>query len=544
MSTTYLLKAIIEPERILNHIDGSGQSDSQLKSAAPSREEVMLKTHGMKAFTLALCLAIGAAMVTPAIAQKVLRLGVPEDALTLDPIASSDNPSIWAELLLYDTLIRPATNGIDLEPGLAEKWTIAPDGKEYVFTLREAKFADGSPVTAEDVIFSLKRAAGEKSDWARFFKPITSYEATDARTVKMKLEKPFTPMLNNLALFSGSILPKALVEKDGEFFTHPVGSGPFILKEWRKGDRIVLAKNPHYWQQGKPAIDGAEIQVISEDNSRILKLQAGELDAIINIPFNQIKRLETAANVKIAAADVFRVEMVQLNTKKKPFDDVKVRQALNDAVDKQGIVDTVLFGNATIAVSSLPIMRYHNAELKPYPHDPEKAKSLLAEAGLGEGFSTTMLVPAGSATLRDVAAVIQGNLQNIGVKVDLQTIEGGTQWETTKAGNYEMSLSYATSDTIDPDQLVGFTVVNPERANAFHTEWKDERVNELYEAERRTLDGPEREAQFKEIEARVHEGAPFIFLYHQKAAYGWRDNVEGFAVLPTSNYRLEDISIK
>ena len=189
-------------------------------------------------------------------------------------------------------------------------------------------------------------------------------------------------------------------------------------------------------------------------------------------------------------------------------------------------------------------MRYHNTDLKPYPYDPEKAKTLLAEAGLPNGFSTTLLVTAGDAIVRSVAAVIQDNLQKVGVKVELQTIEGGAQFSTTKAGNYEMSLSYATSDTIDPDQLIGFTSINPERANAFHTQWKDARVNELYDLERRTLDGPERAAQFKEMEARVHEGAPFIFLYHQQAPYAYRANVSGFEVLPTSNYRLEDVTLK
>ncbi|MBX6320475.1 MAG: ABC transporter substrate-binding protein [Rhodospirillaceae bacterium] len=504
-----------------------------------------MKRRTVLALGVGLALAAALYAPPPAAARGPGRLGVRAPARTRDPIASSDNASIWVELLLYDTLIRPTKDGTSLEPGLAEKWSVSPDGKEYVFTLRQAQFSDGSPVTADDVIFSLKRAAGEKSDWARFFKPITSYEAVDDHTVRMRLDEPFTPMLNNLAMFSGSILPRALVEKDPEgFFAHPVGSGPFVLKEWRKGEAIVLAKNPHYWQPGKPAIDGAEIQVIGEDNSRVLKLQAGELDAAIAIPFNQIQMLAAGGDIKVGAADVYRIELVQLNTTKKPFDDVRVRQALNYAVDKMGIIKTVLYGNAKPAVSSIPVMRYHNTDLKPYPYDPAKAKALLAEAGLGGGFSTTMLVPAGDDTYRAVAAIIQDNLKKIGVNVELQAIEGGSQFSTTKAGNYEMSLSYATSDTVDPDQLVGFTMVNPERANAFHTAWKDERVNELYELERRTLDGPEREAQFKEIEARVHDAAPFIFLYHQQAPYAYRANVEGFEVLPTSNYRLEDVILK
>lgn len=492
---------------------------------------------------------IGVGMVwvsaNPAVAEHIFRLGVPADALTLDPIASSDNPSIWAELLIYDQLVRPTRDGTTLEPGLAEKWTASPDGKKYTFTLRSATFSNGDKVTAEDVIYSLKRAAGEKSQWARFFKPITSYQANDERTIQMTLDKPFTPMLNNLALFSASIVPAKLVEKEGDaFFTHPVGSGPFVLKSWSKGDRIVLAKNAHYWQKGKPAVDGAEVQVIPEDNTRVLKLQAGELDAILDVPFNQVSQLKANKDLEVGLAKVFRIELVQLNTTKKPFNDVRVRQALNYAIDKQAIVRSVLRGDGTVAVSSIPVMAHHNTALKPYAYDPKKAQQLLAEAGYKDGFSTAMLVPAGEVTYRQVAAIIQDQLKKVGVKLELQSIESGSQFGTTKAGNYEMSLSYATSDTIDPDQLIGFTAINPERANAFHTQWRDDRVNELYALERETPEGGKRGDMFKEIEARVHDAAPFIFLYYQEAPYAYRKNVAGFAVLPTSNYRLEDVMMK
>jgi len=503
-----------------------------------------------KAFTrLATAILLAAALIwcgtNPAAAEHIFRLGVTADALTLDPIASSDNPSIWAELLIYDQLVRPTRDGTGLEPDLAEKWTVSPDGKEYVFTLREATFSNGDKVTPDDVIYSLKRAAGEKSDWARFFKPITTYQAVDARTIKMTLDKPFTPMLNNLALFSASIVPAKLVEKEHDvFFAHPVGSGPFVFKSWNKGDRIVLAKNPRYWQKGKPAIDGAEIQVIPEDNSRVLKLEAGELDAILDVPFNQMNQLKANKDLRASVAKVFRVELVQLNTTKKPFDSVDVRLALNYAVDKEAIVRNVLHGDGTVAVSSIPVMAHHDTALKPYPFNPAKSKELLAKAGYQNGFSTTMLVPAGDVTYRQVAAIIQNELQKVGVKVDLQSIESGSQFGTTKAGNFEMSLSYATSDTIDPDQLIGFTAVNPERANAFHTQWRDDRVNQLYALERETLEGEKRGDMFKEIEARVHDAAPFIFLYHQEATYAFRKNVEHFVVLPTSNYRLEDVVMK
>ncbi|MDQ0391122.1 ABC transporter substrate-binding protein [Labrys monachus] len=490
-------------------------------------------------------LMVSAATLAPAQAST-FRLGVFADALTIDPIASSDNASIWLELQVYDQLVRPSEDGTRLEPGIAESWTISPDGKQFRFKLRpDAKFSDGQPVTAADVAFSLQRASSEKSEWARFFKPITHYDVVDDHTIVMTLDKPFTPILNNLALFSASILPAKLVEAQGAaFFDHPIGSGPFVLKSWSRGQGQELEKNPNYWEKGKPAIDGASIEVVPEDNSRVLKLKAGELDAIINVPFNQAESLKSDPDVQVGVAPVFRIDLVQLNTTRKPFDNKAVRQALNYALDKAAIVKGILRGNAKPATSSIPVMAYHDSALKPYPLDLAKAKALLAEGGVPDGFKTSMLVSAGDATERQVASAIQASLKKIGVDVALQTIEDSSQFSTTKSGNYEMSLSYATSDTIDPDQLVGFTAVNPERANAFHTQWKSDRVNELYAAERATPDGPERGKQFQEIEQIVHDGAPFIFLYTPNAPYAARKNVSGFEVLPTANYSLKNVVVK
>jgi peptide/nickel transport system substrate-binding protein len=499
----------------------------------------------LRAGVLGLVTALSAVGSLASASAEPFRLGVQTDALSLDPIATSDNGSIWAQLLIFDQLVRPTKDGTRLEPGLAESWEANQDGTEYTFHLRDAKFSNGDPVTVEDVIASLKRAAGEGSNWARFFRPITGFEAVDAKTIKLKLDKPFTPLINNLGLFSASILPAKLLESQKEaFFEHPVGSGPFVLDHWNRGERIVLTPNPHYWQSGKPHADGAELIVVGEDNSRVLQLEAGQLDAMIAVPPNQVKELNAMPEVEAKVADVFRVDFVQLNNKKKPFDDVRVRQALNYAIDKEGIVQGILFGNGKPATSSMPIMAYHNEDLKPYAYDPAKAKALLGEAGRADGFKTSMLVPSGDATYQQVASAIQANLADIGVDVQLQLIESGAQWDTTKSGNYEMSLSYATSDTIDPDQLIGFTAVNPERANAYHTEWHSDRVNELYEQERRTPDGPERAAMFKEMEQIVHDEAPYIFLYNKGEPYAYRANVEGFEVLPTANWRLEDVRFK
>lgn len=478
-------------------------------------------------------------------AADTLRVAMGFDPLSLDPIATSDNGSIWTQLLIFDTLVRPDVTGEGLEPGLAESWSVSEDGMTLTFHLREAKFSDGTPVTAEDVQFSIERAASEGSSWGRFYRPFTSFEVVDDRQIVMQLNEPFTPGFNNLALFAAAILPKAQVEEKGDaFFDAPVGSGPFMLTNWARGARITLEKNPNYWQEGKPHVDDAVLEIVTEPSARVIKLEAGEVDVALDPPLNQLKDLEARTGITVGQIIPYRADFVQLNTTRKPFDDERVRQALNMAIDKDALVQGVLYGAGEPAASAMPVMAYADPELTHYPYDPEKAKELLAEAGYGDGFDAQLLVDSGAATSRNAAIALQAMLQQVGVKLQLQMLEGGTQWETTKSGNYDMSVSYTTSDTIDPDQIIGFVGVNPERANAYHTEWKSDRLNELYEQERRTADGDERGDMFREMIQILHDEAPYIFLYHPASAWAAQDYVKDFQVLPTSNFRLEDVKIE
>ncbi|WP_114217283.1 ABC transporter substrate-binding protein [Ochrobactrum sp. 3-3] len=501
----------------------------------------MLSRLGLKGLLLASVFSLSAltAQADP------LRVAIGFDPITLDPIATSDNGSIWTQLLIFDTLVRPDKTGEKLEPGLAESWTVSPDGLTLNFKLRDAKFSDGTPVTAEDVKFSIERAASKESGWGRFYRPITSFEIANPHEITMKLAEPFTPAFNNLGLFAAAILPKAQVEAKGAaFFEAPVGSGPFMLKSWVRGSKVELSKNPHYWQQGKPFVDEARLDVVTEPSARAIKLEAGEVDVVLDPPVNQLKELGSKEGISVGQTIPYRADFVQLNTTRKPFDDERVRQALNYAIDKNALVQGVLYGAGKPAASAMPVMAYADANLAPYPYDPAKAKALLTDAGYGGGFEAQLVVDSGAATSRNAAIALQAMLQQIGVKLKVQMLEGGTQWETTKAGNYDMSVSYTTSDTIDPDQIIGFVGVNPERANAYHTQWKSDRLNELYAEERKTVDGEKRGAMFKEMIDILHNGAPYIFLYHPATAWAARDNVKGFEVLPTSNFRLEDVQLE
>ncbi|MDK3020934.1 ABC transporter substrate-binding protein [Pseudodonghicola flavimaris] len=500
----------------------------------------------LKFRSLLMATAVAATGLTAPAASwaETLRVAMGYDPVSLDPIATSDNGSIWTQLLIYDTLIRPDKSGTGLEPGLAESWTVSEDGLTLTFKLRDAKFSDGSPVTAEDVQYSIERAGSKASGWGRFFNPITGFEIVSDHEIVMTLDKPFTPAFNNLALFAAAILPKKLLEEKGEtFFDAPVGSGPFVMADWTRGASITLEKNPYYWQAGKPAVDEAVLEVVTEPSARAIKLEAGEVDVALDPPLNQLDALAAKDGITTGEVIPYRADFVLMNTTREPFGDVRVRQALNYAVDKEALVKGVLYGRGKPAASAMPVMKYADPGLAPYPYDPAKAKALLAEAGYPDGFEAELVVDSGKATSRNAAIALQAMLQQVGVRLKVQMLESGTQWQTTKAGNYDMAVSYTTSDTIDPDQIIGFVAVNPERANAYHTQWQDERLNALYAEERRTVNSPEREAMFQEMVQRLHDGAPFVFLFHPATAWAERDYVKGFEILPTSNFRLEDVTL-
>ncbi|MDN5786801.1 ABC transporter substrate-binding protein [Pseudorhodobacter sp.] len=501
-------------------------------------------TIRLKLLLAASVIALGIAQPTSAVFAQTLKVALGDEPLSFDPIATSDNGSIWTQLLIFDTLIRPDKAGTGLEPGLAASWEVSPDGLTLTFTLRDAKFSDGTAVTPEDVVFSLKRAGvDEKSQWKRFFNPITAFKS-EGNKVILTLEQPFTPAFNNLALFAAAILPEKLVTEQGDaFFEHPVGSGPFMLSGWTRGSKVELTKNPHYWQEGKPAVETVELDIVAEPTARVLRLEAGEADVILDPPLNQIADLSSKDGITVGSAIPYRSDFVLLNNTRPPFDNVDVRQALNYAVDKDQLVKGVLFDKGKVAATAMPVMAYADESLKPYPYDPAKAKELLAKAGLADGFSTKLLVDSGNAAHRNVAVALQAMLGQVGVKAEIQMIEGGTMWTTTKAGEYDMALSFATSDTVDPDQLIGFLAVNPERANAYHTQWQNTHLNDLYAKERATVNGPERGAMFKEMVEVFKEGAPMVFLYHPASNWANLNKVKGFEILPTSNFRLEDVTI-
>jgi peptide/nickel transport system substrate-binding protein len=498
--------------------------------------------------TIALAAAlVGGAWQQPAAAQGVLKIGRHQDSTTLDPIMTIQNADIWVMNNMNSLLVRVNREGTDVEPDLAERWEISDDGTVYTFHLREGlKFSDGSPLTAGDAKFSLERLRDkEGSVMAGMFSVMKSVEAPDDRTVVITLNQPSAPFLAAMAMFSAAILPEKAVTAAGEEFgNNPVGAGAFMLEEWRRGETLRLKKNPNHWEADRVKLDGVEWQFIPNDNTRVLKLQAGEVDAIVFIPFNRVTELQGNPDLQVHLDPSSREDHILINHDHEPLGDVRVRQALYHAIDRQAIVDAVTFGHGKVANSFVPAgAMFYNPNNPDYPYDPEKAKALLKEAG-AEGLSLQFLLTAGDSVHDQIGVIVKDQLAKVGVDVEIVKQEEGQQWESTVAGEYDISVNYWTNDIIDPDQKATFSVYGDDENRSYYTGYKNPEVAKLIEEGRVELDRAKREQIYHRIQEIAKAGAHWIDLYYSPFRNASRKNVQNFYQTPMGRFMLEDVTIQ
>jgi ABC-type transport system substrate-binding protein len=365
-----------------------------------------------------------------------------DDIATLDPAIGYDWQN-WSMIKsLFSRLVDYTPGTADIVPSLAESYNVASDGLTYTFKLRKGvKFSNGREVVAADVKYSIERAINPKTQGpgAGFFGAIAGFddlsggkaetlsgiETPDASTVVFKLSRPDATFLHVMAINFASVVPKEAVDAAGaDFGKKPVGSGAFTLKEWVIGQKVVFEKNPNYYVKDTPKVDGFTVEIGQEPLVALLRLQKGEVDiAGDGIPpakFLEMKSGPDAADM-IVDGEQLQTGYVTLNTQVKPLDNVKVRQALNMAINKERIT-RIVNGRATPANQPLPpLMPGYNTAYKGYPYDAAKAKALLAEAGLKDGFETVLYASNTDPNPR-IAQAIQQDLAAIGVKAELKAL--------------------------------------------------------------------------------------------------------------------------
>ncbi len=387
------------------------------------------------------CSAFAARADTPAQGGTIV-VTYKDDIATLDPAIGYDWQN-WSIInSLFSRLVDYPPGTTKIEPSLAQSYDISPDGKTYTFKLMPGvKFTNGREVVASDVKYSIERAINPKTQGpgGGFFHSIvgsdkmldssatsvTGIEVVDDHTVRFQLVQPDATFLNVLALDFASVVPKEAVEAaNGDFGKHPVGSGGFKLKEWVVGQRIVFERNPDHFRKGVPHVDGYTVEIGQEPLVALLRLQKGEVDiAGDGIPpakYLEVKNSPDSADI-IVDRPQLETSYVTLNTQVKPFDNLKVRQALNMAINKDRIV-RIVNGRATPANQPLPPgIPGFDKDAKGYAYDVAKAKSLLAEAGYPDGFSTELYSTNTDPQPR-IAQAIQQDLAAVGVKAEVKAL--------------------------------------------------------------------------------------------------------------------------
>ncbi|MBM7661678.1 peptide/nickel transport system substrate-binding protein [Bacillus mesophilus] len=492
-----------------------------------------------------------------------LVVGLEAEPTTLDAHQLSDYNSSRAAMELYDQLVKFKDESTELEPDLAEKWDISEDGKEYTFHLRQdVKFHDGTPFNAEAVKFSIERQTDSNHPYhdtgtfayADFtFGPVEKVEVVDEFTVKITLKEPFAPFLSNMAMHAASIVsPTALEKHSSDFTMNPVGTGPFKFVSWNKGVEVVLEKNEDYFG-GAPSIDQLIFKPITEAQTRLAELESGNIDLIVNIPPDDLERLRGDSNLQVIEQAGMHVWWTALNTQKEPFNNVKVRQAVNYAINKEAIVDGILQGTGELANSPVPPTVWgHNPDVKNYPYNPEKAKELLAEAGYADGFDVTYWVPESGSGMQQpqaMAAAIQSDLAKVGINVEIQTLEWGAYLDKVfvpqEDNDMDMHQMSWIGDNGDPDNFL-YILLSGEQwpTNGFNDAYyQNDRVDELLKEARITKDKGQRTAMYEEAQELIMEDAPWVIIDHEKQIVVANSSVKNFKLHPTGVFRFSSVTL-
>ncbi|MBN8293334.1 ABC transporter substrate-binding protein [Rhodobacter sp. NTK016B] len=505
-------------------------------------------------------LALSVSALSPAAAQTppgVLIVGQVAEPQALDPAAVTAVNDFRILMNVYDGLVRYASGTLEVEPALATDWDISDDGTVYTFTLREGvTFHDGSPFDAEAVVFNFERMLNDDHPYhdtgpfplAFFFSAVESVEAVDDMTVRFTLNAPYAPFLSNLAYPTGLIVsPQAVMDQGAEFGRNPSGTGPFRFVEWRSNEAVVIEANPDYWD-GAPELEAVVFRPITDANTRVAEMLSGGIDMMVEVPPVALSEFQgDAFNIVEQAGP--HVWFLILNMREGPFTDQLVRQAANYAINKTALVEEVLEGTAAVAAGPTPpaFAWAYNEELEPYPYDPDRARELLAEAGVENPSITFYVTEGGSGMLDPVAmgTAIQADLEAVGFDVTIETYEWNTFLGRVNPGlEGEADMAEMAWMTNDPDTLPYLalrTDAFPDAGGFNSGYYSNPEVDALLE-EARTATSQDRRAElYREMQAIVQEDAPWVFVANWVQNAVTSDRVENFSLEPSFFLLLDDV---
>ncbi|GAA2810735.1 ABC transporter substrate-binding protein [Kribbella solani] len=461
------------------------------------------------------------------------------DILAVDPAHIGDNEAIWMVSNVYERLYRTSTSGT-AEPWLATAHTLSADRLTWTFTLRDGvKFADGSPMTSADVKFSIDRTTKSKdTGWINV--AIKSVAAPDPKTVVITT-KSYTDMRGVLSFYGNGIVPdKFGGRSEQEFFKKPVGTGPFVMTSWAVGREVVLDRNEHYWQSGKPYLDKVVLTTVSNDSTRTLQLRGQQADVVESPAWSQLDELKSQNNITVQSFDSTLVYFLLLNTTTPHLSDLNVRQAISHAVDRPALIKLALFGHAQAAGSMFaPKWPGYDQTLTAPQRDVAAAKAALSKSKYPDGFELTYSIDGGDAVQSAVAQSIQTNLAEIGIKVKISQFDPTTLWSLIDEGKYEICHRKLSLDIPDTAENVP-TLSDPAVGGyAKVAGYNNPAVVDLGKQSIAMSDPGKQTAAYADLQHKLNEELPYVPLYYVPWSYAMSQRVHDFEVPSTGDYHLE-----
>ena len=495
--------------------------------------------------------------------EKLLIFGRGGDSVSLDPITVTDGESFKVTKNVFDTLVNFGEQDTEIEAGLASKWEPSEDGLTYTFTLQEGvKFHDDTDFNAEAVVKNFERWAAGDADQFPYYASmfggfgddeghvIESVTATGDYEVEIKLKRPQAPFLKNLAMSPFGIASPTAFEAAGETFgDNPVGTGPFKFVEWKRNDSVTIEKFDDYWVDGEPKLDKVVFRSIPDNSARLNALLSGEIDLADGITPSDGETIEGNPDLQLYERPSMNVGYLGLTVTREPFDDPKVRQAMNHAIDKQAIVDAFFEGRGEVAKNPMPpVISGYNDDIEGYEYDPEKAKELLAEAGLEDGFEMELYaMPVPRPYMPDgqkVAEAIQSNLADVGITANIVSFEWATYLEKAANGEADAFLLGWTGDNGDADNFLYVLLDQDNIGSNNYTYYENQELHDIFIEAQTEVDETARNEMYMEAQEIIHEDAPWVPLAHSTPLLAGGKNVVNFKAHPTGSDKLASVDLE
>jgi len=529
----------------------------------------------LRPIALAFAALVAGAAIAPAAFAKTLVFCSEGNPEALNPQLVTTTTGINASRPMFNNLVEFVPGTTTIVPGLAETWDVSEDGRAYTFRLRpgvkfhaNAHFQPSRDLSADDVLFSLERQwrpdhpfhriSGARYDYFQdsgMAEILEGIDKLDDRTVRIRLSRPEAPFLANLAMDFTAILSAEYAQallKEGRperLDQEPIGTGPFRFVGFQKDVAVRYRANPDYWA-GKQPIDTLVFSITPNPAVRLTKLKAGECHVMAFPNPTDVARIEADPALRLLRQEGLNVGYMALNTGRPPFNDVRVRRAVNMAIDKGVILDAVYRGAGVAAKNPIPPTLWsYNDAVREHPHDPEAARRLLAEAGFGEGFETDLwYMPVSRPYNPDgkrIAEMIQADLAKIGIRLKLVTTEWNSYREKLQDGEASMALFGWTGDNGDPDNflhvLLGCTAARRGGSNV--AKWCDPAYDALVTRAKQTSDRTERERLYREAQEIVKREAPWVPIAHSVVFMATRRNVTGFRIDPLGRHIFTGVDL-